>query len=254
MKKGFFAAVLFLFLISGCATNKSFVVQINSIGDDAYQDETTYIVVSTDRDVNTSDLTFLEYSGYIKKVLSSKGYTLVDSGDDANIIVFLTYGVGDPQQHVYTYTVPVYGKIAADSRTDKAPGRRPPQQDQKESDQNHKEKPNPAPESDSKEKDRTFRRFTPTRGIVGTTAKHILYTTYFRYCKIEAFDLKEFKETGEEKQLWWTVVTSRGESDDLRYVMPYMITAVEDYIGSNTGKRIEVKIRENDKRVDTITD
>jgi len=88
--------------------------------------------------------------------------------------------------------------------------------------------------------------------VIGTRTEYETITTYFRYCKIEAFDLKLFKTTNTEKQLWSTVITSRGSSNDLRMVMPYLLGAAEEYIGVDTGKKLEVVINGNDERVSSL--
>ncbi|MCE5255288.1 MAG: hypothetical protein LLF89_00410 [Spirochaetaceae bacterium] len=218
---------LMVISMASCATTKFLTVQVDSIGSDIYQTEKTYIAVSTDKDVEAGDLRFREYAGYIRKVLAKKGYREVDSSDDANIIVYLTYGIGDPEQHTYAYSVPIYGQIGIAPSPGPGPGTPPGQ----------------APHNPP------FKQFNPVYGIIGSTTKYENYTTYFRYCKIEAFDFKLLKETNTEKQLWSTIITSRGKSDDLRFVMPYMIAAAEDYIATDTDKKVEVTIEEKDERV-----
>lgn len=227
-------ALLLVLVASSCATTKTFLVQIDSIGNNAYHEEKTYIFVPTEKDVKADDLRFIEYTGYIEKVLSKKGYTKVDSAQDANIIVYVMYGVGDPQQHQYAYSVPVYGQIGVVPH--------PPAS-------GHGPGPGNPPESFHKA---PFGHFSPVYGIIGSTTHYESYVTYFRYCKIEAFDLKLLKENDVEKQLWSTVITSTGASDDLRLMMPYMIAGAQDYIATDTGKKVEVTIDENDKRVEYI--
>lgn len=213
------------FFLSSCATTKHFTVQIDSIGSDLYQEQKTYIAVPTDKDVSADDLRFKEYAGYIRKILAKKGYMEVNSTDDANIIVYLTYGVGDPELHTYAYSLPVYGQVGIIASPGPAPG-------------NPGQPPRKPP----------FEHFSPIFGIVGTKTEYQTVTTYFRYCKIEAFDLSLYRTTNTEKQLWSTIITSRGESDDLRMVMPYMIAAAENYIGVDTGRKVEVVIDEKDER------
>jgi len=229
MKKNILIASLILtmvFFISSCATTKHFTVQVDSIGNDIYQEQKTYIAVPTDKDVSADDLRFREYAGYLKKVLARKGYTEVNSSDEANIIVYLTYGVGDPEKYTYTYTVPVYGQVGIVPSP--GPG------------QAHAGQPPHNP---------PFAHFNPVFGIIGMTTDYKTYTTYFRFCKIEAFDLDLYRKSNTEKQLWSTIITSRGPSDDLRMVMPYMIAAAGAYIGVDTGKKVELVIDEGDERV-----
>jgi hypothetical protein len=84
-------------------------------------------------------------------------------------------------------------------------------------------------------------------GIIGSTTKYDSYTTYFRYCKIEAFDLRLLREGGVERQLWSTIITSTGRSDDLRQAMPYMIAGARDYIATDTLRKVEISVPEDEK-------
>jgi len=229
-----FLALSAALLASSCATTKSFTVQVDSIGSNVYPAEKTYIVVPTDKDIGAEDLRFKEYAGYLKKILSKKGYREVSSSDEANIIVYFMYGVGDPELRTYAYSVPIYGQIGV--TVTPSPGQ--PQ--------------GPAVPPAGTQKKPPFEHYSPIYGIVGSKTEYQNYITYFRYCKIEAFDLKLLKESNTEQQLWSTIITSRGTSDDLRLVMPYLLAAAEDYIGVDTGTKVEVIIGEKDARVTSL--
>ena len=216
-----------LFFLS-CATTTRYTIQVDSIGSDTYQEQKTYVAVPTDNDVKPEDLRFKEYAGYLEKVLAQKGYTKVPSSNDANIIVYLTYGVGNPEEHTYAYSVPLYGQIGV------------------------KPSPGPAPQPGQAPSKPPFEHYNPVFGIIGTKTEYKTYTTYFKYCKIEAFDLQLYRKTNTEKQLWSTIVTSRGPNDDLRMFMPYMFAAAEQYIGVDTGKKVELVIDGNDEKVDSL--
>ena len=45
------------------------------------------------------------------------------------------------------------------------------------------------------------------------------------------------------------MVTSTGLSSDLRRVFPILIGASQQYIGTNTGQKLKIKIYEDDKRI-----
>ena len=47
------------------------------------------------------------YSRCLKKVIQGQGWQLAKSEDDADVVIFFAYGIGDPQQHTYSYSVPV---------------------------------------------------------------------------------------------------------------------------------------------------
>jgi hypothetical protein len=72
-------------------------------------------------------------------------------------------------------------------------------------------------------------------------------------------DAVDFKATAESQNPriptmgWKTSVVCAGPWADLRRIFPYMIVAAKDYIGTNTGKRIEFLMQQEDERVVTLT-
>jgi hypothetical protein len=225
MKKILGAAMMMAILVLSCSTTKTMVLQIDSIGKAQYEAERSYIFMPTDKDVKSGDLRFMEYAAYIEKALAWKGYRKASNADEANIIIYVTYGVGEPKEHSYAYSVPLYGII----NPPKLIGNPPPVS------------PGTPPGNPP------FGSYNPVYGIVGSTTKYDSYTTYFRYCKIEAFDLKLLRESGVERQLWSTIITSTGKSDDLRQAMPYMIAGAKDYIATDTLRKVEISVPEDDK-------
>lgn len=67
-----------------------------------------------------------------------------------------------------------------------------------------------------------------SQSVVGSNVQ------YFRYLILEASNLNSYKISKEIVPIWKTTITSRGSSDDLRLVFPYLVTAAELYIGENT--------------------
>jgi hypothetical protein len=66
---------------------------------------------------------------------------------------------------------------------------------------------------------------------------------------MDAVDLDEYRQTEIEVQLWKTTVTSTGSSGDLRRVFPILVAASQQYIGKNTGQKVEVDLYESDESV-----
>jgi hypothetical protein len=186
-----------------------------------------YILLPVVKDVTLNDLQFREYSSYVDRALSSAGYVKARDFNDANIAIFLAYGVGDPKEHLYSYSLPVWGQTGVSSSTTFG----------------------------------TIRSFgtygtyhgttnyTPTYGITGYTTHVGSYTTFFRFLVMDAVDLEEYKRSEKIVQLWKTTVTSRGSSGDLRRVFPVLVAAAKSYIGTNTGKQVDVTLTESNKTV-----
>jgi len=147
--------------------------------------------------------------------------------NEAHIAIFLMYGIGDPQKHQYTYSLPLWGQTGVSSSSTYGTV-------------------NTYGSTATYSGTTTY---TPTYGVVGSTMHTGTRVTYFRYFILDALDLNEYRRTKKEVQLWKTTVTSTGSSGDLRQVLPVMIGASKEYLGTNTGKKVKVILHENDKRV-----
>ena len=75
------------------------------------------------------------------------------------------------------------------------------------------------------------------------------YTTFFRFLILDAVDLEEYRQSEKVIEVWRTTVTSKGSSGDLRRVFPVLVGAAKSYIGTNTGKQIDITLTEQDERV-----
>ena len=92
-----------LFILSGCSLKYS--VAVDSINNRQQIKDKTFIIAAGNKDIKTNDLQFQEYACQLANALSHKGYKQVDHNniEDAAIEIFLSYGVGDPQKHEYSY-------------------------------------------------------------------------------------------------------------------------------------------------------
>jgi hypothetical protein len=215
-------------MICGCATPvTSFVVSVDSLNNGKLISEKRYLISSGMKDVNADDLQFMEYVSYVKRAFASQGLTVVEDPKDAEIAVFLTYGIGEPKEHAYTYSVPIWGQTGVSSA-------------------------------------RTFGQvssfgnfgtysshttYTPTYGIVGSNTRQGTFITYFRYLVIDAYDLDAYRKSQKEVQVWKTTIASVGSSGDLRRVFPALVAASSPYFGKNTGQKIIVELREDDPKM-----
>ncbi len=213
--------------MSGCATIQPvFMVSVDSISS-AIADKKSYALLPGNKDTNPEDLQFKEYAAYVDRALIKQGFVPAESLEKANIAIFLAYGIGDPQEHQYSYSIPTWGKTGVSSSYTTA----------------------------------TIRQYggygsysgttmhTPTYGITGSETHIGSYTTYFRFIILDAVDMDEHKKSNKEVQIWKTTVTSTGRSGDLRHVFPILVAASRQYIGKNTGQKIKVNLYEEDERV-----
>jgi hypothetical protein len=230
MKIKIFFILVCIFLIQGCTTSPELSVNIDSIATKNPDQNIKYVMFSGMEKVSSDDLQFQEYSRYVENALQSKGYKKSESIENANVAIFISYGIGEPKQHQFTYSVPVYGKTGIASSntygTVNSYGNRA----------NYN----------------TSTTYTPSYGVIGATTQVGTTTTYTRFLQIDALALEPNKKTKPEKNLWKTTVTSTGTSNDLRRVMPVMVAGSSEYIASNTGKIVTIDIKENDNRVSGI--
>ncbi len=216
-------AALFL----GCAMAK---VNISSISAPNANLKKRYVLLPGLKGVKPTDLQFREFANYVERALASKGYVKADNFNDAEIAIFLVYGIGDPREHVSTYYLPVWGQTGVSSSTTTGT-------------------------INTYGYYGTYSgttHYTPTYGITGYVPYTSSHTTYFRFMVLDAIDLDEYKRSRKFVEVWRTVVTSRGSSNDLRRVFPIMVAASLPYIGTNTGKQVKVTIMENSKAVTEV--
>jgi len=218
---------LLCLMIQGCVTGPQFLVNVDSISAPEYVSNSKYILLPGVKNVEITDLQYREYAGYVERALASLGYIKASGFTEADIAIFLGYGIGEPETHQFTYSLPTWGQTGVSSSSTYG---------------TLNTYGNTATYSGTT-------TYTPTYGVTGSTTHVDSCTSYFRYMFLDAVDLKEYRNTKKEKQVWKTTVTSSGSSGDLRQVIPVLVAASKDYIGTNTGKMIKVILSENDKRV-----
>lgn len=234
----YFYLLLIIYFLTSCASmynttsNDRYVVEVDAYGNDSYLNSKKYIIASGDSTVNESNLQYIEFSDYIKKILASKGYTETQDWDEADLMIFFKYGISDPETFQQTYAVPTWGQTGVSSTTTRG-------------------NVNVNPYGNNIDYNQTTTS-NPTYGITGTRNVSQTYTKYFRYVTLTAYDLNLYKENEKEKIVWNTIITSDGSSDDLRKVIPYMVTVGASYIGKSSGEKKSLEIYGNDERVNQL--
>lgn len=210
---------------AGCIASR-FVSEVDSFSQTSATAKTRYVLLPGQKGLEETDLQFVEFSTYIDQAMQSRGYVKADAGRPAELTIFLSYGIGDPQTNQRSYAMPVFGQTGVSS-------------------------------SQTYGSFSTFggtgtysgtTTYTPTYGITGYQSSVQSYTTYTRFLFIAAYDVTGSTDK-KPLQLWRTEVTSTGNSNDLRHVFPYMVEAMKPYLATNTGKKITVEIPEDDPKV-----
>lgn len=227
MKKNITPLLFLLVLMLGCAGGNRFLVKVDAISSPKISNEKKYILLPGLKDVRPNDLQFQEYADYVVRALKSKGYIRVKEPDDASIAIFLSYGIGEPKEHLYSYSLPVWGKTGVSSSTTQGT----------------------MTALGNNVSYHGTTTYTPTYGITGYKSHTGSYTSFFRFLILDAVDFKVFKQSEKIKEVWKTTVTSTGTVGDLRRVFPVLVAAARPFIGRNTGHQIDLKVSEKDKAV-----
>lgn len=208
-------AMLFSLFLSGCM-RPGFEVKVDAFADVGVSSLDTYFLLPGNASTSDSDLQFREFSGYLHRVLAGKGYRRVGDIGQAKMVIYLAYGIGEPQHHESITSFPVMGPSGISSYVDANTG---------------------------------AVTYVPTFGITGYDITTFTSTTYTSYMLVEAYDLKHFQVTKKKKQLWKLMARSTGDSGDLRRVFPAMVGVSQDYIATDLGRQVTIEINEDDPRL-----
>lgn len=193
-------------LLSACSIGNKITVDSISVK----ESPASYRLLSGMPDTKSNDLYFQEYSRLFRQALASRGYT-ESTGENADIVVFLSYGIGNEQTSYQTYTTPVYGITGGQSYS----------------------------VVESTNNTRTVRDvYIPVQQrIIGRELHTRSYTTYTAYAVLEARTSAD--QSGEP--VWKTTIQMQTDKPELRSIIPKLANAATPYIGTNTGRTIEVK-------------
>lgn len=215
-----------LLLLAGCAA-PSHLVRVDAINDPASTLALrTYTIASGSKDLNAASLQFREASALLRSALARRGYTEVPSTGDAALLITLAYGIGQPETRTVTHSTPVYaelggGRVQTVTKTTDAAG---------------------------KTSTTTQTRIVPGRyervGNDVTTSTYTLYPKHLALSAREAGGL-----TANTPEVWSATAYYQSASPDLRGDLTILMTALEPYLGENTGRVINVKIVEQEGRL-----
>ena len=185
-----------------------------------------YTLEPADKSISKNDLQFEEYCRYVDSAMSKNGYLKADSTDDANVAVYFYYGIGNPKEHQYSFSLPTLAQtgvslpVREDTLTHTAV----------------EEAGTAAPRHE----------ITRYQQLQENNA------TYYRYLALSAIDLQKYKDDGQIVELWRMEASSAGSSSDLRVVVPILVAASAKYIGKDTGRAISIVVKDDDPEVTEI--
>jgi len=229
-----FLVVLVTFVFCSCfaqeeSTDKIFYsVSVRSLKDADTPMQKYYHILPGDKGISEGDIEFKEFARQIKFVLRKKGY-IERTIDKAQFVIFLTYGIGEPQVDNYSFTFPEFGKIGGSTTTFSA----------------HSWEGMGSTVTGEMTQE-------PTYGVTGYDKYSGSVTTYTRYMILDAYDLQGYKWNGKTENTWRTYVVSSGRSDDLENVFTYLVVASENYINNKTNGDAHLRLEEEDEGVNEV--
>lgn len=228
-------SLMCILALCGCSTLSNFGrprfnIAVDSLAASGADSKKTYLLLPGNQGVTAADLQFKEYAEYLKRVLNKRGYIYTESKDEADVAIYLAYGMGDPQTHQYSYDLPIWGRTGYyASRTNVA-----------------------ETTVDGKTTYRAYTTYIPSYGYIGYNSYIDTVTTYMRFAVITAYDYSQFKKDETEVQLWKTTINSTGTTDDLRRIFPILMAASIPYLATDTGRKVYLTVYENDPVVQEI--
>ncbi|WP_139068942.1 hypothetical protein [Hyphomonas sp. ND6WE1B] len=230
-----FFVLIGLLVCVACSSVRPYYVNVSGLAAPQLDSPATFDVLPLDENTQAQDLQFLEYKSYLARAMVAKGFVPAATGELPEVIVFLDYGIGEPQTKVTSYNVPIYGQTGISSS-------------QTTGNANTTLNTYGSYGTANTTYNQTT-TYTPTYGITGYATNTTSYNVYTRYIVIDGFFTSSWEEKRELLPAFKTSVVSSGSSGDLRSVFPVMIGAASEYIGRSTDKTISVTLTEGDKRV-----
>jgi len=173
-----------------------------------------------------TDLQYREYEQILDQILNAQGFVKSPNLEEAGIVVFVAYGIGDPRQQNYTMALPVWGQTGVSS----------------------------AATSGTINLYKNYgtytshTTYTPSYGITGYVPVSYSRASYTRFLFLEAIDLSKYKTTQKIVPSWKTSVISTGSTGDLRVVFPYLARAAAPYLVKDSGKAVRVVVEMKKRR------
>jgi hypothetical protein len=219
MIRGLIAALAALVLALPMAVQaRAFRVGVSGYSDGQPVIGTKYAIMPQEDQRQATAFEFPEYARHVERALATKNMVRVADAANADVLVYLGYGVTDPIKHSESTPngrfIPVPNgsmtmKMAPDGKLVSVPA--------------------------------------TTNQWVGSDSTTTEWTTFDRWLTLSAVDAAELRQNGRARERWHLEVKSSGDSNDLRLVMPYMTYSASKYVGTDTGHALPVKVKEKDK-------
>lgn len=169
---------------------------------------------------NPGDLRYDEVLRQVGHTLASRGFRAV-AANEAELNIFVDFGVGDPVTRAYTFTTPIYAEMGGHYST----------------------QTKETQDASGKKKTTVERVYIPGNYVrVGTDVSTNSVTTYRKHLRLSA----RLRETGVKpeagREVWTITAVSDDQEGDLRAVLPLLTAAIGPHLATDTGQAIVVEL------------
>lgn len=214
----------------GACVGPQYSVGVSGFTDPAYAGGKSYWLLPGQKGVTDDDLEFREYARYVRRGLSQAAFFESAGLDHADLVIFLSYGIGDTKEHHYSYSLPIYGQTGGGTASFRGTIY--------------------SGYGSATTYGTIYQQ--PQFGVVGSQQISGTDVTHLRYMFVDALDGKAYRTDNKMVSVWRTDVMSRGSSGDLRRVFPVLVVAATPHFGKNTKERIILDISETDKKLEEM--
>lgn len=222
MKKLLLLALICL-LAAGCANRRrgsDYLVYVDAIAAPDALARKSYYIIPGEKTTNVDDLQYIEYKRYLTSALTETGLIASTTIDNADLVVYMSYGIGEPQTITQTYAAPIFGQTGVSSAQTYG-----------------------TVSAFGGFSATTY--YTPTWGVVGTTQRTKTTVSYAKSLVVDAYDREAMQSSNKLLQVWRASMTNTNGIGDMREAFPYLVAAMKPYIGENTYARKPVRIGVN---------
>lgn len=219
-----------LLAASGCAT--SYDVKVDAITQPKPKEAAaSYRIKNKNPTTEEDNLRYKEATNYVKTALS--GHGMYEAPEDAvpDVIVEIEYGVEAPSVRMERTSVPIYSQSGGGVKYN----------------------PLPVPIANGSVLQRTIPVYdAPDSQLVGYQEVVTPVAVYEKFLHISARENKPKTDGATPTEIWSVNTTLEDESKDIRKYLPLLASASMESIGTDTGSRKTIKLKESDQNVDFV--
>lgn len=215
---------------SGCAT--TYAVKVDAITQPKVKEAAaSYRIRNKNPGMEEDNLRYKEAANYVKTALSGRGMYEAPVDVTPDVIVELDYGVEPPSVRMEKTSVPVYVQTGGGVSYN----------------------PLAVPGANGNVIQRTVPVYeAPHTELVGYQDVMTPVAIYEKYLHISARENKENHEGKVPAEIWSVNTSFEDESKDIRKYLPLLASASMESIGTDTGSRKTIKLKETDQNVSFV--